>query len=120
VEAMAVSCSDCKKQQAQVKALHGLLGERDDFVSLSLDVDLKENASNLKEYVKSNNFDWLYAVATTDITQDLSKYYGNQFLDLSSPMLVIDHNGEAHPIPFGLKSADELMKFIQPFLDGSM
>jgi hypothetical protein len=35
-------------------------------------------------------------------------------------MLVIDHNGEAHPIPFGLKSADELMKFIQPFLDGSM
>ena len=35
-------------------------------------------------------------------------------------MLVIDRKGEAHPLPFGIKSADELLKFIQPFLDEAM
>jgi hypothetical protein len=35
-------------------------------------------------------------------------------------MLVIDRKGEAHPLPFGITNADELMKFIQPFLDEAM
>ena len=63
----------------------------------------------------------MYAVATKDIAQDLSKHYGDQFLNPpSTPMLVIDRKGEAHPLPFGIKSADELLKFIQPFLDEAM
>lgn len=121
VETLAMWCSNCKKQQGQVKALHDLLGERDDFISLGLDIDLNENAADLKGYVESNGFDWMYAVATQDIAQDLSKHYGDQFLNPpSTPMLVIDRKGEAHPLPFGIKSADELLKFIQPFLDEAM
>jgi hypothetical protein len=86
-----------------------------------LDIDLNENAADLKGYVESNGFDWMYAVATKDIAQDLSKHYGDQFLNPpSTPMLVIDRKGEAHPLPFGIKSADELLKFIQPFLDEAM
>ena len=121
VETLAMWCSNCKKQQAQVKALHDLLGERDDFVSMGLDIDLNENAADLKGYVESNGFDWMYAVATADVAQDISKHYGDQFLNPpSTPMLVIDRKGEAHPLPFGIKSADELLKFIQPFLDEAM
>ena len=121
VETLAMWCSNCKKQQGQVKALHDLLGERDDFISLGLDIDLNENAADLKGYVESNGFDWMYAIATKDIAQDLSKHYGDQFLNPpSTPMLVIDRKGEAHPLPFGIKSADELLKFIQPFLDEAM
>ena len=121
VETMAIWCSNCNKQQVQVKALHDLLGERDDFVSIGLDIDMNENAADLKKYVESNGFNWLYAVATTEVAQDISKNYGDQFLNPpSTPMLVIDRHGEAHPLPFGIKSADELLKFIQPFLDGTM
>jgi thiol-disulfide isomerase/thioredoxin len=121
VETMAIWCSNCKKQQVQVNALHDLIGERDDFVSIGLDIDMNENAADLKNYVESNGFDWLYAVATTEVIQDISKNYGDQFLNPpSTPMLVIDRHGEAHLLPFGIKSADELQKFIQPFLDEAM
>ena len=121
VETLAMWCSNCKKQQTQVKALHDLLGERDDFVSLGLDIDPNENAADLKGYVEGNGFDWMYAVATVEIAQDISKHYGDQFLNPpSTPMLVIDRKGEAHPLPFGIKSADELLQFIQPFLDEAM
>jgi len=121
VETLAMWCSNCKKQQQQVKALHDLFGDRDDFISLGLDIDLNENAADLKGYVESNGFDWMYAVVTADIAQDISKHYGDQFLNPpSTPMLVIDRKGEAHPLPFGIKNADELMKFIQPFLDEAM
>jgi hypothetical protein len=121
VETLAMWCPNCKKQQTQVKALHDLLGERDDFVSLGLDIDLNENAADLKGYVEGNGFDWMYAVAPAEVAQDISKHYGDQFLSPpSTPMLVIDRKGEAHLLPFGIKSADELMKFIQPFLDEPM
>ena len=121
VETLAMWCSNCKQQQQQVKALHTLLGERDDFKSLGLDIDSNENAADLKGYVESNGFDWLYAVATLDVAREFSKLYGDQFLNPpSTPMLIIDRHGVAHPLPFGIKSADDLMKAIQPYLDGNM
>ena len=52
VETLAMWCSNCKKQQGQVKALHDLLGERDDFISLGLDIDLNENAADLKGWLR--------------------------------------------------------------------
>ncbi len=121
VEAMAIWCSKCLQQQSQVKALHGLLGQRDDFVSIGLDIDPNEDSASLKYYVESNGFDWLYAVPTADVSRELSSLYGDQFLNPpSTPIVIIDRHGEAHPTPFGIKSADELLKFIQPFLDEEM
>ena len=121
VETLAIWCSNCKQQQGQVKALHDLLGERDDFISLGLDIDPNENAVDLKGYVESNGFDWLYTVAPLDVAREISTLYGDQFLNPpSTPMLVIDRHGVAHPLPFGIKSTDELLKAVQPYLDGSM
>lgn len=121
VETLAMWCSNCKKQQGQVLALHALLGERDDFVSLGLDIDPNENAVALKGYVESNGFDWLYAVAPVEVAREIASLYGDQFLNPpSTPMLVIDRHGVAHPLPFGIKSAEELLNFLQPFLDAGM
>ena len=36
---MAQWCSNCLKQQTQVKALHELMGETPDFISVGLDAD---------------------------------------------------------------------------------
>ena len=121
VETMAIWCSNCRQQQGQVKALHEQLGMRDDFVSLGLDIDPNENADALKVYVDKNGFDWYYAVPPVDVSREIASLYGDQFLNPpSTPMLIIDRKGVAHPLPFGIKSADELMTALQPFLDEAM
>ena len=118
VETMAIWCSNCLRQQGQVKALHEQLGAREDFVSIGLDIDPNENTAALKSFVENQGFDWFYAVPSVDISREIASLYGAQFLNPpSTPMVVIDRHGDAHPLPFGIKSADELMQAIQPFLD---
>ena len=121
VETMAIWCSNCLKQQGQVKALHEQLGARDDFISIGLDIDPNENTEALKSYVESKEFGWWYAVPSADVSREIASLYGDQFLNPpSTPIVVIDRHGEAHPLPFGIKSADNLIQAIQPFLDESM
>ena len=121
VETMAVWCTNCFRQQTQVKALHETLGERDDFVSLGVDIDPNEDAAKLKSFVESNGFDWMYVVSPADVSREIASLYGGQFLNPpSTPMLIIDRQGEAHPLPFGIKSVDDLMQALQPFLDEAM
>lgn len=118
VETMAIWCSNCLKQQTQVNALHGLVGNRDDFVSLGLDIDPNEDVSKLKSFVEGQGFDWLYSISPAEVSREIASLYGDQFLNPpSTPMLVIDRHGVVHPLPFGIKSAEELLQFIQPFLD---
>lgn len=121
VETLAMWCSNCKKQQGQVVELHNLLGERDDFVSFGLDIDTNENAADLANYVQNNGFDWLYAVATPEVAREIGNLHGAQFLNPpSTPMLIIDRHGKAHPLPFGIKSAQDLYDALQPFLAEGM
>jgi len=121
VETMAVWCSNCYQQQTQVKILHSSLGERDDFVSLGMDIDPNEDAAKLKGFVEKNGFNWMYAVSPAEVSREISSLYGAQFLNPpSTPMLIIDRHGEAHPLPFGIKSADDLLQALQPFLDEAM
>lgn len=117
VENLAMWCSNCKKQQIQVKSLHERLGQRDDFISIGLDIDTNENAADLKAYIDNNGFYWTYAVASPEIAREISSLYGAQFLNPpSTPMLIIDRNGQVHLLPFGIKSADDLYTLIEPFL----
>ncbi len=121
VENLAMWCSNCKKQQEQVKLLHELLGMNEDLVSIGLDIDTNENASDLKTYVENNGFDWIYAIASEEVTREIANLYGAQFLNPpSTPILIIDRKGQAHPMPFGIKSAEELKNFIEPFLSENM
>lgn len=121
VEAMAIWCPTCLKQQGQINALYGLIGKNDDFVTISLDIDPNEDTNSLKSYVEKNGFSWLYAVSPANVSAELSSLYGNQFLNPpSTPIVIIDRHGEPHLMPFGLKSADELLKFIKPYLDDGM
>jgi hypothetical protein len=121
VETMAIWCTNCLQQQGQVKALHAQLGARDDFVSIGLDIDPNENTAALKTYVENKSFDWFYAVPPKDVSREIASLYGDQFLNPpSTPIVVIDRHGDAHPLPFGIKSADNLLQAIQPYLDQSM
>jgi thiol-disulfide isomerase/thioredoxin len=118
VEAMAQWCPSCKRQQQEVKSLLENMGMPEDLVVVALDIDLNEDAETLKDYAASNGFDWIYAISPAEVSSELGNLYGNQFLNPpSTPILIIDRHGEAHPLPFGIKSADDLMEAIEPFLD---
>jgi hypothetical protein len=121
VETLAVWCSNCLKQQREVLALHQALGERDDFVSVGIDIDLNESAEQLKDHAGRNGFDWVYAIATPEVARAISDLYGVNFLNPpSTPMLIIDRHGQVHPLPFGIKSAAELQAALEPFLSEGM
>lgn len=120
LETMAIWCSNCKKQQVQVKELHGLLGSQPELVSIGLDIDPNESAPDLKAYIENNGFDWTYAVSSPEVSREIANLYGDQFLNPpATPMLLVDRLGQVHVLPFGIKSAQELQAFIQPFLDAS-
>ena len=119
VETMAQWCPTCKKQQLQVKTLLEQLGMPADLIIIALDIDPNENGDTLKTYATGNGFDWIYAVVPADVSREIGNLYGDQFLNPpSTPILIIDQKGEAHPLPFGLKNAEELMKAIEPYLKG--
>lgn len=118
VETLAVWCSNCLRQQQEVARLHSLLGERDDFVSLGIDIDPNEDSQILSSYTAKNGFDWLYAVASPELIEEISVLYGIQYLNPpSTPMLIIDRAGAAHLLPFGIKSAEDLQSALEPFLN---
>ena len=121
VETMAQWCPKCKDQQDQVKALHAALGKRDDFASIALDIDPNENAADLKKYVQARGYDWLYAVPSTAVSREIGALYGDQYLNpTATPMLIVDRKGKVHPLGFGVKSASDLGKALEPFLKESM
>jgi hypothetical protein len=121
VETLAMWCSTCRNQQKEVVKLHEQLGERDDFVSLGLDIDPNEVAADLKAYTQNNGFHWTYAVSPPEVSNAIAELYGNQFLNPpSAPMFIIDRKGEVHALRFGVKSADELLEALQPFLNDAM
>jgi thiol-disulfide isomerase/thioredoxin len=121
VETMAQWCPNCKKQQEQVKLLLEKLGMPDNLVTIALDIDPNEEGDMLKAYAANNGFGWIYAVAPADVSREIGNLYGDQFLNPpSTPILVIDSKGEAHPLPFGIKSAEDLMKAIEEYLKEGM
>jgi cytochrome oxidase Cu insertion factor (SCO1/SenC/PrrC family) len=118
VETMAIWCPKCLTQQKEVYRLHDILGDRDDFVSLGINTDPNEDSTQLSAYVKNNRFDWLYVVASNELINEIGELYGSQYLNPpSTPMLIIDRQGKAHLLPFGIKSAEELQSLLLPFLE---
>ena len=121
VEDLAMWCSNCKKQQIQVKTLLEEMGMNEDLVLIGLDIDPNENAADLKTYIDNNGFSWVYAVAPIEVAREIGNLYGDQFLNPpSTPMFLIDRKGQVHPLPFGIKSAEDLKNFVEPFLSAEM
>jgi thiol-disulfide isomerase/thioredoxin len=118
VETLAVWCSNCLRQQREVQALHDLLGDQANLVSVALDIDPNETNDILKAHTDKNEFDWVYAVAPPEVAREIGQLYGGQFLNPpATPMLIIDQHGQAHPLPFGHKTAQSLQEALAPFLN---
>lgn len=109
LETFAVWCSTCTKQQKEIKKLHGRIGE--DFVSITVDVDPNEDADKVRSHVDRNGFDWLYAVASPEMTRSLIDEFGTIVVNApSAPVIIINEDGTARLLGRGVKSADKLEK----------
>jgi cytochrome oxidase Cu insertion factor (SCO1/SenC/PrrC family) len=117
LEPFAQWCPTCLAQQREVARLRSLLGEREDFVSVGLDIDANEDAAMLQEYLTRHGFDWLYAIAPAQVASEIGELYGSQYLNPpSAPMLLIDRHGVVHPLEAGRKSAEALLEALEPLL----
>jgi len=118
VETLAVWCPKCLTQQQEVAKLNSVFADQDDFVSIGIDIDPNENDALLSSHVKKHGFDWIFAIASKSVIDDIGALYGAQYLNPpATPMLIIDRQGNQHLLPFGIKSAEELQKALQPLLD---
>ena len=118
VETMAMWCPNCTIQANEVRDLHEMLGNPEDLVSVSLDVDVNEEAAPLKEYSEEYGFYWHFAIAPLEVARALGNLYSAQYLNPPlSPMLVIDRNGDVHQLEYGEKSAETLLETVEPFLN---
>ncbi|UCB47152.1 MAG: redoxin family protein [Spirochaetota bacterium] len=107
LETFAVWCPTCTKQQREIKKLHSEIG--DEFVSITLDVDPNESEKQVKEHLKRNGFDWLYAVAPPEFTKLLIDEFGTIIVNApAAPVVIIDENGDARLLGRGVKSAQKL------------
>ena len=117
VETMAQWCPTCERQENEVIKLHELLGNPENLVSVSLDVDLHEDEASLKEYAAARGYDWYVAVAPLEVARALGNLYSAQYLNPPlAPMLLIDRNSAVYGLPYGLKSAESLKETVKPYL----
>jgi cytochrome oxidase Cu insertion factor (SCO1/SenC/PrrC family) len=118
LETMAIWCPNCIVQQSEIRKLHENLGNPDDFVSISLDVDLHEDAESLKAYVEEWGYDWPFAISPRQVSHDLGNLYSAQYLNPPlAPMMIIDRDGSVEHLPYGVKKVDELQSFVEPYFE---
>ena len=100
-----------------MRNLHAVLGNPDDLISVSLDVDLNEDEASLKEYASLYDFDWHFAVAPLLVARALGNLYTAQYLNPPlNPMLIIDRDGNVHHLEYGMKDTETLQKIVEPYL----
>jgi thiol-disulfide isomerase/thioredoxin len=117
LETMAIWCPSCVIQATQIGKLHEALGNPEDLISVSLDVDSHEDEAVLKEYASSYRFNWHFAVAPLMVERALGNLYSAEYLNPPlSPMLVIDRDGNVHQLEYGIKDAETLQKIVEPYL----
>jgi cytochrome oxidase Cu insertion factor (SCO1/SenC/PrrC family) len=117
VETMAMWCPTCLFQAHQVSEFHKLLESPNEVVSVSLDVDLHEDAGALKDYCDEYGFDWRFAISPVQVSRALGNLYSAQYLNPPlSPMLIIDRAGGVHQLDYGVKSAESLHASVRPYL----
>ncbi len=118
LETMAVWCPNCIVQQNEVAKLHESLGNPDDFISISLDVDLNEDEAMLKEYVEEWGFEGHFAVSPLLMSRALGNLFTAQYLNPPlAPMMIIDRDGSIEHLPYGIKKLDQLEPIVRPYFE---
>ena len=110
IEGMATWCPPCLDQQHEAaKALGQLRGGL--VVYVSVDIDPREPASTLRDYVDRNEFGWQFLLTTPAFLRELDEAFGATVLSPpATPVIVVDVTGHASLTEVGIKPASRLVE----------
>lgn len=105
--AMAQWCTNCRNGQARWRDEVLTQINPDNVVFVTLDIETNSTAASLASYAESNNFPWLFAVATPELVQALSAQFGSTVLvPPSEPQWVINPDGSVSDLISDRSSAN--------------
>ena len=111
IESFAVWCSNCLRQQREMARLIETTGES--IVHIALDTDPNENMDTVRSHAERHGFNWHYAVAPIEMTQDLIAEFGLAVVNAPrTPVILIEADGSFRLLPAGVKSAENLLEEI--------
>jgi thiol-disulfide isomerase/thioredoxin len=117
IQTIAEWCTNCIFQQAESREMYQKLGNPDDLILISLDVDSHEDEASLKKYAQDFTFEWRFAVAPLLVQRAMGNLYNAEYLNPPlDPMLLIDRQGNAHQLPYKKKKMEALQKIVEPYL----
>jgi hypothetical protein len=109
IEPMAIWCTNCKAQQNNVKEAYSEIADAG-VTYISLGIDPGENEDALARYADRNGYGWTFVKSPTELSSELRDLFGPQILSApSTPLIVLDANGEVHTQEFGFHNPDSLL-----------
>jgi len=112
VESFAVWCSICLRQQREMHRFIEMYG--DHVVHVSLDTDPNEDELAVQLHLQKHGFSWYYSVAPINMTTALIDAFGLTVVNAPrAPVLLVSPSGTARLLPGGVKTAEELMAYIE-------
>jgi thiol-disulfide isomerase/thioredoxin len=113
VEPMATWCTNCRRQLGNVKEAYAQLSGQDVvFVALSVETTIDD--AKLASYADGAGFDWLFAVLSPEMLQQLAGEFGQTIANPpSTPHFVIRPDGTVFSFRTGIESTDQIIRQIQ-------
>lgn len=113
VEPMATWCTNCRRQLGNVKDARSQLAAEDVvFVGLSVETNIDD--TTLANYADEAGFDWLFAVVTPEMLQELAGEFGRTITNPpATPHFVIRPDGSVTDLVTGIEPADQIVAQIQ-------
>jgi hypothetical protein len=113
VEPMATWCTNCRRQLGNVKDARAQLAG-DDVVFVALSVETTIDDATLATYADEAGFDWLFAVLSPELLQELAGEFGQTIANPpSTPHFVIRPDGTVYSFRTGIESAEQIVDQIQ-------
>lgn len=112
VEPMATWCPNCRQQLTNVKAAKQQLAG-DDVVFVALSVETNIDDATLASYADGGGFDWLFAVATPEMLEQLVDEFGRAIANPpATPHFVIRPDGTYTELATGIDPAGQIISQI--------
>ena len=74
---------------------------------------MNESADLLIAHIERHGFEGYYAISPPNVTRQIGNDHGQSFLNPpNAPMLLVRPDNSIVPLPFGIKSADELASLV--------
>lgn len=113
VEPMATWCTNCRRQLGNVSEARASLNDENTvFIALSVETNLSNEA--LANYTEETGFDWVFAVATPELVQELAAVFGQSVTNPpSTPHFIVRPDGSFTELVTGIESPEEIISSLQ-------